>query len=76
NKFKESFILTQTILQSQDASYGYEIIEELANIPDFGIYVIVTNFYKAYFQGNKKQSQQILDFLNQNGLNEISSRLP
>lgn len=60
----------------QDASYGYEIIEELANIPDFGIYVIVTNFYKAYFQGNKKQSQQILDFLNQNGLNEISSRLP
>ncbi len=55
---------------------GYEIIEELANIPDFGIYVIVTNFYKAYFQGNKKQSQQILDFLNQNGLNEISSRLP
>ena len=60
----------------QDASYGYEIIGELANIPDLGIYVIVTNFYKAYFQGNKKQSQQILDFLNQNGLSEISSRLP
>lgn len=60
----------------QDASYGYEIIGELANIPDLGIYVIVTNFYKAYFQGNKKKSQQILDFLNQNGLNEISSRLP
>ncbi|MGM9914635.1 MAG: hypothetical protein ACI31U_05160, partial [Lactobacillus crispatus] len=51
-------------------------LEELANIPDLGIYVIVTNFYKAYFQGNKKKSQQILDFLNQNGLSEISSRLP
>lgn len=60
----------------QYAMPGYELINELANIPDLGIYVIVTNFYREYFQGNTNKSNKILNFFNQNGLEEISNRLP
>lgn len=58
------------------ASVGFRIISRLAKVPDLGIYMIVTNFYKSYFNDNKGKCKRILNFLNENGLSEISSRLP
>lgn len=58
------------------ADIGFKIIDHLAKIPDLGIYIIVTNFYRSFFNNDKENCKKITDFLNENDLEEITSRLP
>lgn len=58
------------------ADIGFKIIDHLAKIPDLGIYIIVTNFYRSFFKNDKENCKKITDFLNENDLEEITSRLP
>ncbi|QQP29474.1 helix-turn-helix domain-containing protein [Lactobacillus ultunensis] len=60
----------------EKAKVAFKIIDQLAKIPDLAIYIIVVNFYKAFFKGDKKQYEEITNFLDKNGLSEISLRLP
>ena len=62
--------------QSDSAVYGFRIIDSLASIPDFGIYKIVANYYKALFSGDKKSADEIISFLNKYGAKVVANTLP
>lgn len=62
--------------QYDSAAYGFEIIDSLAGIPDFGIFKIVANYYKAVFSGDEKSANEIINFLNKYGAKEVANILP
>ena len=65
-----------TYSKYEKASIGFKLIDRLAKIPDLGIYLIVTNFYRAFFNDNQRKCKEILNFLDENNLREVSLRLP
>lgn len=65
-----------TYSKYEKTNIGFKLIDRLAKIPDLGIYLIVTNFYRAFFNDNQRKCKEILNFLDENNLREVSLRLP
>ena len=62
--------------QTDDAKCGYQIIENLAKLPDLTIYRIIKNYYQALFTGNLKEANEIIEFFKDYDLKEIYKVLP
>ena len=62
--------------QTAHAKWGYQIIDNLAKLPDLTIYRIIKNYYQALFTGNLKKANEVIDFFKDYDLKEIYTVLP
>ncbi|OYS00019.1 hypothetical protein CBF68_07270 [Lactobacillus taiwanensis] len=69
----------QNCYLNQEGEYrekAYELIDDLALIPDLGMFRIIKNYYKYWFNHDSIKYRSIRKFLIDNGLEEFVHRLP